>query len=170
MKDVPAISSNESDRGLIVLPDSPEPAPPLELYAVFMMGGERFAFFTIHFPKNGVDMVINYSIGNFPRKCKTCFFTIHESSNCNNLDDRCYDAKTVSEDPWPSVKIRSDSDGNMDTLLGQGPPITIGGGNGFTINQNHNHAAAIYKTVATKNGGIKDKLLGCIDKVGRVVY
>lgn len=166
LQDVPAISSNDSDRDLALEPDSPEPADPLVLHAAFMMEGRKrqmSAFFEIHFPENGLDMVIDYSITNFPGKC---FFVIHKSSNCNDLGDRYYNANRVSEDPWPSAQIKK---GTVNTFLGQGPSITIDGGNGFRIKKNQSRVAAIYKKVTTKKGRIRDKLLGCV-RLGRIVY
>lgn len=157
MKVVPVISRNESDSGdrdLIPIPGCSPPTDSFELHADFTLGGKTH-FFHIHFPANGFNMVIDYSIFNFPGNC---FFAIHESSNCNDLGDRYYNAKTVSEDPWPSATIKK---GSMITSLGEGSPITIPGGNGFTRDENQNHAAAIYKKVTTTNGRIKEKLLDC---------
>ena len=184
LKDVPdIISSKESDiitRDLFVFDGHPDPVDPMRLTAVMNGRKNRMsAIVNIHFhtsansirhtSDNSIhttsehSMQIDYSIVNGPKDCTTCFLAIHESSYCNNLGKRFYDRERLGEDPWPKVKIETDSERSMKKS------ITIDG-NGYTINQNTNRAVAIYKTVVTEKGRKKNKLIFCSDNLGRLMH
>jgi len=76
-----------------------------------------------------------------------CGTHIHAGTTCDDstaVKDHYYNSNVFDSDPWSSVTYISNEDGRSSTLT------TLTGGNGYSLEENANHAMVVHDSTGTR--------------------